>query len=275
MRSDDLVSQFEASFGEYLRLRGVSNLTREQYLSKGKELYRRVGVTEHIGPERLLHECQKFVADFPRQVWVCRSVVKHYLFCTGNKGVYQDFLDTMGRNLRQPPRRQLNKAVPVDQLRAILARLPAELALMLKIEYESCFRIGAVLSMRKKDYSWDAGNEKVLISLVDKGNKPRNRFITPSTSLELEMLAFDKEPNDRVFSGWNYRKVDYILKKHSAGITTHTMRHSRTMHLLDDGVDIRIVKDLMGHESLNTTMQYAEIQANKSREIIEHSTPVL
>jgi site-specific recombinase XerD len=49
----------------------------------------------------------------------------------------------------------------------------------------------------------------------------------------------------------------------SAGITkdvcVHTLRHTFATHLLEDGLDIISLKNLLGHESIETTMEYLQI----------------
>jgi site-specific recombinase XerD len=42
-------------------------------------------------------------------------------------------------------------------------------------------------------------------------------------------------------------------------VHTHTLRHSYATHLLEDGMDIITLKDLLGHQNLETTLEYLQI----------------
>ena len=71
------------------------------------------------------------------------------------------------------------------------------------------------------------------------------------------------------------RLLDHYAKQ--AGIerkvTPHALRHSFATHLVDEGVDIRLIQEMLGHESPATTQRYTHVSQTRLHEVVRQAHP--
>lgn len=135
-------------------------------------------------------------------------------------------------------------------------------------------------------------NEPYTIRLFGKGRKSRIVPLVPEQVIILreymqENSLFDGNKVDHplFFNSHNEKLtrvgISYILKKYSnmarqessklipSNLSCHSLRHSRAMHLLQAGVNIVYLRDILGHVSIQTTDIYARADSKAKREALE------
>lgn len=146
--------------------------------------------------------------------------------------------------------------------------------------YASGARAQEICDLTVKDVAYDS-NGNAILTLMGKGEKPRRVKITAdATEMLHKYIAYRKigdQPTRHVFfSQRNERMsvscVEEIFAKYekmakdahpdkfcSGSYTPHVMRHTTATHLLEAGVPLAVVKNLLGHVSIQTTQIYVEI----------------
>lgn len=157
---------------------------------------------------------------------------------------------------------------------------------MLELLYGCGLRVSELLALRLQDLHINMG----FINVVGKGNKERIVPIGDEAKaaikryLEEGRTVLKKIPGDIVFvnsRGSNISRVGLYktLKKLAirAGImkdiSPHTLRHSYASHLLENGVNLRMVQELLGHEDISTTQIYTHISKKQLKDVYNEFHP--
>lgn len=133
--------------------------------------------------------------------------------------------------------------------------------------YSCGLRLSEVLELKIADIKT---RENLLLVRQAKGKKDRVVMLSPLLLELLRTYYKTYKPKTYLFEGqegekYSERSVQQILKNAliKASIispaSVHTLRHSYATHLLENGTDIRIIKELLGHNNIKTTEIYTHI----------------
>jgi integrase/recombinase XerD len=82
---------------------------------------------------------------------------------------------------------------------------------------------------------------------------------------------FPGQPIEKHLSERSVQKVferAVIVARIEKKVSVHSLRHSFATHLLEDGIDIRYIQELLGHQSTRTTEIYTHVAVKDIRRII-------
>ncbi len=146
---------------------------------------------------------------------------------------------------------------------------------MVLLAYSSGLRVSETVDLKVSDIDID---RKIIHIKNAKGSKDRLTLLSDKVLTKLNIFLVDKGIDRYVFESERGGKLttstaQKVFNKalRQAGIkklaTFHSLRHSFATHLLENGVDIRYIQELLGHSSIKTTQIYTKVAKNKIRNI--------
>lgn len=167
---------------------------------------------------------------------------------------------------------------------------------MLALMYDTGARVQEIADLKAECVRLE---KPFTISITGKGRKTR---VVPLLDKQMEYLAdymcehdlnCPENASRYLFTNRSGNKltrggISYLLQKYLTmakdknptlipdGISCHSLRHSRAMHLLQADVPLIYIRDLLGHESVVTTEIYARTDSRRKREVLTNAfTPIL
>lgn len=163
--------------------------------------------------------------------------------------------------------------------------LPARNRAVLELLYSSGLRVSELSGINTDDIHI----KECLIKIKGKGKKERivpvgSKAIDAMKSYIIErMLLKSKERAlflNRMGKRLTERGVRRIVVKYARAIGIHgrigphTLRHSFASHLLQDGADLRVIQELLGHSSLSTTQKYTHLDITHLMDVYDKAHPL-
>ncbi|MBS5111114.1 MAG: tyrosine recombinase XerC [Coprobacillus cateniformis] len=198
-------------------------------------------------------------------------------------------VDSLKEPQRNPDFLYIDEMVALLDSIDITAPLGKRNKAMLELMYASGLRCREVVELTLEQIDFSRG----LLLIHGKGKKDRyvpfHDFAKACLqdyleTQRLELMAKKHQEHHFVFVNkfggqMTNRGVEDIVNRVTRNydptkkIHPHTFRHSFATHLLQQGVDIRLVQELLGHSSLSTTQVYTHVTNQHLKEVYDHAHP--
>lgn len=256
-----------SSLAQELVIRGFSVRTIKQYIAHNRRFFDFIGKSaREVGAE----DIKKYLLFLRVHENYTNTSLNNVI--SALKFYYEGILKRkLFYNITRPTR---EKFLPVvlsrsDIQRIIDATNNLKHHLLLAVAYGAGLRVSEVVGLRVGDI--DVGELAVHVKGA-KGNKDRLTIFPEKLVLDMQKLIAGKAAHDFVFQSVRdgklttrtaqkifERALESSCVKKDASF--HSLRHSFATHLLENGVDLRYVQELLGHESVKTTQRYTHVSA--------------
>jgi site-specific recombinase XerD len=177
------------------------------------------------------------------------------------------------------PRKEskLPSVLSVGELRRLFAHITnLKHQCMVYMAYSAGLRVSEVCHLRISDID----SERMMVHISNsKGNKDRMVPLSKALLGMLRQYYQTYQPKHWLFEGqfcgepYSVRSLQTIFQraKEQAGIrkaaSFHTLRHCYATHLLENGTDVRLIQELLGHNDIKTTLRYTHVSQQTIQKI--------
>jgi len=270
MNTEEFLKKIEIE----LKISKNSSYTIRNYLDANKQLLEQ----SNKQPEEIsIDDVKLFMAEKLTE----KSSSSIILFLAALKYAYLNILKkdvTLG--IKRPKK---EKRIPVVMSKEEVKRLINSIysdksRLMVSMLYACGFRISELINLKIEDLDF---NEKTGMVKQAKGKKDRafniSDFLVADLNKQIEFqkklnheFLFSNEETGQKLTASNIEKIVRKAVKRAGlqkDIHCHTLRHSFATHLLENGVDIRKIQELLGHSDLSTTQIYTHVSKEELKKI--------
>jgi len=146
---------------------------------------------------------------------------------------------------------------------------------LLTVIYGAGLRVGEALNLLKEDIR---AEEQLLYVRGGKGNKDRRVPLSGTMQKMIGEYVIAYQPVKYLFEGpnggpYSHSSAQSILRRAATKccipfrVTLHTLRHSYATHLLESGVGLRYIQEILGHRNPKTTMIYTHVSGKRLSEV--------
>lgn len=144
--------------------------------------------------------------------------------------------------------------------------------LLIELLYSSGLRLSECINLKYEDLDLNEG-----IGWVRSGKGSKDRIFIISETFKKDLLRCIETKKGYIFSHngkkMSPRGIEYIISeaakraKINKKVHPHALRHTFATHMLENGVDIRKIQELLGHANLKTTQIYTQVSQEEIKKI--------
>ena len=204
--------------------------------------------------------------------------------------LYHNYIEQDPSELLETPKKEMHlpDVLSIEEIDRMIAQIDMSKSeshrnrAIIEMLYGSGLRVSELVNLRLSDMYLPEG----YLRITGKGNKQRLVPVSPvavewfgywmqdRSALDIKLEATDIAFLNRYGRQLTRAMIFTIIKTlaREAGIqktiSPHTLRHSFATHLLQNGADLRIIQQLLGHESISTTEIYTHVDIHDLREAV-------